>query len=229
MPGISMISMLKKKQKINGPIIDVVSQGTKYTSGTQFFQYRYRSTWNSSRIDIYLFPIHFKGMFPSAQVPSSRPHSPAAVPLNDWSFGSSCCPPNPRRWRRLWPPPRVRAPRAERPGRARSGWTWLDSGLEGFMDFRWFYWEISSYNMLCIFTMEEYTGIQWNFLYFCDNITTCIKMITWSVSMYGIKTSTLREDYMFDTLWLFNIAMENGSCLDDSPIQHGDLPVRYLK
>jgi len=39
MPGISMISMPKKKTKINGPIIDVVSQGTKYTSGTQFFQY----------------------------------------------------------------------------------------------------------------------------------------------------------------------------------------------
>ena len=75
----------------------------------------------------------------------------------------------------------------------------------------WIYWEISSYNMLCIFTMEEYNGIQWIFLYFCDNITT------------------LREDDMFDTLWLFNIAMENGSCLDDSPIKHGDFLVRYLK
>ena len=42
--------------------------------------------------------------------------------------------------------------------------------------------------------------------------------------MCGIKTSTLRANDMFDTLCLFNIAMENGSCLfiyDVLPTKNG--------
>ena len=31
------------------------------------------------------------------------------------------------------------------------------------------------------------------------------------------------------TLWLFNIAMENGPFIDGLPIKHGDFPVRYVK
>ena len=31
------------------------------------------------------------------------------------------------------------------------------------------------------------------------------------------------------TLWLFNIAMENGPFIDDLPINNGDSPVRYIK
>ena len=191
-----MISMPKKNQKINGPIIDVVSQGTKYTSGTQFFQYppvKHQQTSIAKRL------CHW-----------TTGHSEAAAAHQTHGCGDASG--DLRKFEH----------RERNVLDGRSGWT-------QFLRDSWIYWEISSYNMLCVFTMEEYNGIQWIFLYFCDNITTYIKMITWSVSMYGIKTSTLREDDMFDTLWLFNIAMENGSCLDDSPIKHGDFLVRYLK
>ena len=137
MPGISMISMPKKNQKINGPIIDVVSQGTKYTSGTQFFSV-------------------------SGETPADQ-HSPAAVPLNDWSFGSSCCPPNPRLWRRLWRPPRVRAPRAERPGQA----FWWDSVLEGFMDFTW-----KSLVIICCVFLQWRNTMEYNGIFYTSVITS---------------------------------------------------------
>ena len=31
------------------------------------------------------------------------------------------------------------------------------------------------------------------------------------------------------TLWLFNIAMENGPFIDALPIKNGDFPIRYVK
>ena len=138
MPGISMISMPKKKTK---------NQWTNYWCSVSTYKIH---LWHS------IFSV------PSGETPADQ-HSPAAVPLNDWSFGSSCCPPNPRLWRRLWRPPRVRAPRAERPGRAFR----LDSVLEGFMDFTG-----KSLVIICCVFLQWSNTMEYNGIFYTSVITS---------------------------------------------------------
>ena len=42
-------------------------------------------------------------------------------------------------------------------------------------------------------------------------------------TFYGLYASSNKYIYIY-TLWLFNIAMENGPFIDGSPIKHGDFP-----
>jgi hypothetical protein len=38
------------------------------------------------------------------------------------------------------------------------------------------------------------------------------------------ESSTFSNDHRMGTLWLFNIAMENGPFIDGLPIKNGDFP-----
>ena len=51
-----------------------------------------------------------------------------------------------------------------------------------------------------------------------------------NMAKYGNNTSGFSGKYgnIIYTLWKFNIAIEHGPFIVDSPIKHGDLPVRKL-
>jgi hypothetical protein len=47
---------------------------------------------------------------------------------------------------------------------------------------------------------------------------------TWSNMINMIKNIKMKTTWSTITLWLFNIAMENGSFIDGLPLTNGDVP-----